>query len=203
MLALPVLILAAGQSSRMRGADKLLEPVESGKPLLIDRIEAALLTGQPVVVTLPPREECPDRWALIEEWPVAAIEVRDAGEGLSASVAAGVEALPEMSVAVMMLLADMPDITSEDMRRVLAEFDGESILRGATADGIAGHPVVFPARDFPALRSLNGDEGARRLFRENRDRVRPVTLPYSHARTDLDTPEDWDAWRSRSLVARA
>ncbi|WP_298499335.1 nucleotidyltransferase family protein [uncultured Maritimibacter sp.] len=202
MLALPVLILAAGRSSRMRGADKLLEPVHGGKPLLLDRIEAALGTGQPVLVTLPPRDERPDRWALIDELPVAAIEVSNAADGLSASVSAGVDALPEMAVAVMLVLADMPDLTSEDMRRVMADFDGETILRGATADGVAGHPVIFPARDFPALRSLDGDRGAQILLRENRDRVRPVTLPYSHARTDLDTPEDWEAWRNRREEAR-
>jgi CTP:molybdopterin cytidylyltransferase MocA len=55
---------------------------------------------------------------------------------------------------------------------------------------------VFPARDFAALRSLEGDEGARTFIEDNQDRIRPISLPYAHARTDLDTPEDWENWRA-------
>ena len=48
-----ILLLAAGSSSRMRGGDKLLEPV-AGRPLLTRIAEAALATGLPVHVALPP-----------------------------------------------------------------------------------------------------------------------------------------------------
>ncbi|MAM60637.1 nucleotidyltransferase family protein [Maritimibacter sp. UBA3975] len=194
-LALPVLILAAGMSNRMAGRDKLMEEVD-GTPLLLDRVAAARATGQPVLVTLPPRDARPERWNLLDDLPVAAIEVPDAEDGMARSLAAGITALPEGAVAVMILLADMPEITTEDMRRVLDAFDGDMILRGATADGKLGHPVVFPFRDFTALRSLEGDSGAQVVLDENADRVRAVSLPYSHARTDLDTPEAWDAWRA-------
>ena len=51
---LPIIILAAGASSRMRGRDKLLELVE-GDPLL--RRQAQMVrdvTSGPVIVALPP-----------------------------------------------------------------------------------------------------------------------------------------------------
>ena len=48
-----ILILAAGSSSRMRGGDKLLEEV-AGMPLLARITRAALDTGLPVTVALPP-----------------------------------------------------------------------------------------------------------------------------------------------------
>lgn len=194
-LALPVLILAAGASSRMGGRDKLMEQVE-GASLLLGRVRAALGTGQPVVVTLPARADFPERWTAIAEAPVAAVEVAEAARGMAHSLAAGIAALPEGAVGAMVLLADMPDITTQDMRRMLEAFDGETILRGATADGLAGHPVVFPARDFAALRSLEGDQGAKTLLHDNADRQRPVVLPGAHARVDLDTPEDWARWRA-------
>ncbi|MCV6595140.1 MAG: NTP transferase domain-containing protein, partial [Silicimonas sp.] len=58
LLALP----AAGASSRMRGRDKLLEPI-GGVPLLRRQALAALTTGCPVLVTLPEGNE-PRRAAL-------------------------------------------------------------------------------------------------------------------------------------------
>ena len=48
-----ILILAAGASSRMRGRDKLLQPIR-GKPILRMVVDMALATGAPVMVTLPP-----------------------------------------------------------------------------------------------------------------------------------------------------
>lgn len=195
-LVIPVLLLAAGHSSRMRGRDKLLEPVDRGIPLLVDRIETALGCAQPVFVTLPPRADAPRRWQLAEDRAVTVIPVPDAGQGMARSIAAGIAALPENAVGVMLLLADMPDLTGKDILDMLAEFDGDRILQGSTASGTPGHPVVFPARDFAALQALTGDLGARDVLKANRFRLRPVALPHDHARTDLDTPEDWERWRA-------
>ncbi|PKP79286.1 MAG: nucleotidyltransferase family protein, partial [Alphaproteobacteria bacterium HGW-Alphaproteobacteria-2] len=93
---------------------------------------------------------------------------------------------------VLVLPADMPEITTEDLRAVAAAFDGAHVLRGAGADGTPGHPVLFPAAALPALAALSGERGARDLAAG----ARLVTLPGRHALTDLDTPEDWADWRA-------
>ncbi|HLQ19463.1 MAG TPA: NTP transferase domain-containing protein, partial [Tabrizicola sp.] len=48
-----ILVLAAGASSRMRGRDKLLQPVK-GRPILRYVTETALAAAAPVLVALPP-----------------------------------------------------------------------------------------------------------------------------------------------------
>ena len=200
---LAILIPAAGGSTRMRGRDKLLEPVR-GRALLADRVavaSSALASSAtapgPVVVTLPPRDAAPERWAALEGGGAQLVEVADAAQGLSASLAAGIAALPRDCTGVMILPADMPDITAADIAAVFAGFDGRRILRGASASGRPGHPVLFPARDVAALAGVTGDRGGRDLLAAVNDRVTLVTLPGDHALTDLDTPEDWAAWRAR------
>lgn len=190
-----ILILAAGASSRMRGADKLLEPV-GGRPLLAERAQAALAAGAPVVVALPVREVAPARWRAVEGLGVTSVAVDDAAAGMAASLRAGIEALPADTSAVLILLADMPEITPADMRALIDRADGQAILRGAGADGTPGHPVLFPRRDFAALAQVDGDQGAREVLGRERSRVRLVALPAAHALTDLDTPEDWARWNS-------
>jgi len=202
---LAILIPAAGASARMRGRDKLLEPVR-GRPLLADRVAAASSAiassadgarGAIVYVALPPRPAAPGRWAALAGAPAQIIAVADHRDGLSASLRAGVAALPPHCPGLMILPADMPDITSADMTTLLNGFDGSTILRATSGDGQPGHPVLFPARDFAALAALSGDRGARGVLEAAPTRVRRLPLPAGHATTDLDTPEDWARWRRR------
>ncbi|MEX0301234.1 MAG: NTP transferase domain-containing protein [Leisingera sp.] len=190
MTAIAILLLAAGASSRMKGRDKLMEDV-SGQPLLSLMCRRAALTGLPVYVTLPSSAH-PRASATGTAVPVP---VPDAQDGMSASIRRGVAALPPETEAVMILPADMPEIETQDMLHLVAHFRGETspILRATAEDGTAGHPVLFPRRCFEALRTLTGDQGARSILKS--ETVQTVPLPGRHALTDLDTPEDWAAWR--------
>lgn len=194
-----ILILAAGSSSRMRGGDKLLEQVD-GQPQLARILQAALQTGLPVTVALPP--DRPDRAAAIAALPARQISVPDPAQGMAASLTAGLASLPP-TTGVMLLLADLPDITAQDLitlRDAWAQ-EPEAILRGAAADGTPGHPVCFPPDLRDDLMTLKGDEGARAVLVRHRARLRLIPLPGRHATTDLDTPEDWAAWRAARQAA--
>lgn len=190
-----VLILAAGTSSRMGGRDKLLEPV-AGRPLLRLVVERALGTGAPVAVVLPP--DRPARVAALDGLAVRIVIAADAARGMAASLRAGIAALPHGTPAALILPADMPGITGDDLSLMLDQWTTtpDLILRGATAEGREGHPVLFPAKLFPALLALTGDEGGRGVLNAHRARLRLVALPGDHAVLDLDTPEDWAAFRA-------
>lgn len=179
----------------MRGRDKLLEEVR-GRALLADRVAMALDLGGEVLATLPPGGRA--RAAALA--PLAGPrlrleEVPEAGEGMAASLRRGADwAEGRGARALMVLLPDMPDLTVDDLRAVLAAFDGRCILRATSEDGRGGHPVVFPARYLPEMAALSGDEGARTILAAHD--VTRIALPGNRAVTDLDTPEDWAAWRA-------
>ncbi len=188
-----ILILAAGASSRMKGRDKLLEPVH-GRPLLQVVIHRAAETGMPVYVTLPG----PKHNRAVYSVPAHPVYVPNAGEGMAASIRAGVAALPPAIEAVMILPADMPEITEEDMLHIAGASHGHdpSIVRACSASGRGGHPVLFPRRYFPELLKVTGDGGAKEILLHRP--VRKINLPGEHATTDLDTPEHWAEWRNRT-----
>lgn len=189
-----ILILAAGSSSRMRGGDKTLEPVD-GVPQLRRIVQAAQATGCPVTVALPP--DRPARRQALAGLTVAQVTVPEPRDGMAASLVAGLAALPAGS-GVMLVLADQPDLTAADLQDMLQAWQAEpqAILRGAAEDGTPGHPVCFPADLREELMGLKGDEGARSILVRHRARLRLIALPDRHATTDLDTPEDWAAWRA-------
>lgn len=193
-MTVAILILAAGASSRMRGGDKLLEEV-GGQPLLALQAARALRTGAPVIVTLPPFPH--PRGAVLQEMPVARVQVGDAAEGMAASIRAGVSALVPGTEGVMILPADMPELDAADMATMIEAWETGEILRGAAEDGTPGHPVIFPADLFEELSGLSGDQGAREVLVRHRARIRLFPLPGRHAVTDLDTPEEWEEWRAQ------
>lgn len=198
MIRVDVLIPAAGAARRMRGRDKLLEPV-GGCPQLRRVAAMAMAAGAPTVVALPRGDVA--RREVLEGLAVRIVEVRDTAEGMAASLRAGVAALPPDCAGVMILPADMPGIDANDIQCLCEVFRADPqapILRGAAADGTPGHPVLFPARLFGALAEVAGDQGAREVLRRNAAQVRHVTLPGDHAVLDLDTPEDWHRWRARN-----
>ncbi|MGF6860713.1 molybdenum cofactor cytidylyltransferase [Rhodobacteraceae bacterium MBR-64] len=192
-----ILIPAAGASRRMRGTDKLLEPV-NGVPLLRHQALRALQTGAPVLVTLP--GDRPARRDCLADLPVRLITVPDPTEGIAASIRAGVAGLCDKAQAVMILLADLPEVTTDDLAAMIAAFradPAQPILRACADDGTPGHPVIFARRHFPALSRLTGDSGARAILARAPD-LRPYPLPGTRATTDLDTPEAWAHWRARN-----
>jgi molybdenum cofactor cytidylyltransferase len=186
-----ILILAAGASSRMGpGRDKLLETLPGGS-LLHVLVHRALAVCGRVMVCLPG----PDHPRVTHIDGAEPIWVPDATEGMAASIRAGVRALPEAVTDVMILPADMPELTAQDLQHVWTAHHPGAITRGASDAGVPGHPVIFPQDLLRELTELRGDEGARSVIVRHRQRVHLVPLPAQHALTDLDTPEAWAAWR--------
>ncbi len=193
----PILLLAAGRSSRMEGLDKLALPV-SGIPLLRDRAQSALATGEPVFIALPAPEH--PRAALVADLPVVLIAAPDAQRGLSHTLRTAVAALPPCR-RFLILLADMPEITTFDMQTVLAapaDHPDAFIWRGTTTTGAPGHPVLFDATLRPQFAMLSGDTGANPVIQAHQSQTALVALPADHARRDLDTPAEWAAFRAET-----
>lgn len=200
---MPIIILAAGASRRMRGRDKLLEDVD-GLPLLRRQAMMARAVTTGVVLVALPASPHP-RYDALAGLEVLALPVENAAEGMNASLSAAIQALPSDAACVMILLADLPDLTEDDIRSVafIVDLKGKNkIWRGATHDGAPGHPIVFKADLFAELTALRGDSGGREVVAAHLDQTQLVPLPGNRARNDLDTPEQWDVWRNTRQTKR-
>jgi len=193
----PIIILAAGASRRMRGRDKLLEIVD-GLPLLRQQAMKALeVSSGPVLIALPAMPH--PRYDALDGLSVQIIPVPDADEGMNASLRAAIAALPDDVPCAMLFLADLPDLTVNDLQKVADAINLSSdtlVWRGVTQDGAPGHPIVFRSDLFDAFKSLHGDSGGREVIALAKDRITLVPLAGDRARRDLDTPEEWAAWRA-------
>ncbi len=198
MKQIPVILLAAGQSSRMGGLDKLMQPVGQ-IPLLRHMAQNAQAVG-PVIAALP-RAPHP-RYGALQGLDVQPVAIADAAEGMNASLRGALTKVPEGAAAVMVLLSDLPDLTRDDLLAVVASMQTHPenlIWRGATQDGNPGHPVIFDRSLFGRLEALTGDGGAQEVVKSCRGKVHQHRLPDQNALLDLDTPEDWVTWRANRI----
>lgn len=192
---IPILILAAGSSSRMRGGDKLLEQVQ-GQPLLRLQAKRALDTGHPVYVALAPDSDT--RAASLANLDVTIFTVPDADEGMSGSMRGAIQHLPE-GTAFMMFLGDLVALETSDLLKVLKahqDHPNNLIWRGATTLGKPGHPIIFDQSLRPEFAKLKGDGGGETMVNPLRNKTYLIHFEDDRARLDLDTPEDWARWRA-------
>ena len=195
-----VLLLAAGGSTRMRGGDKLLEAVE-GEPLLRRSARTALdSAAEETLVVLGANRTA--REAAVAGLPVRRVANAGWEEGMGTSIAAGAAALSSGMSGVLVMAADMPDLTPGLIDRLIAALpadDSRVIARPCTDGGVPGNPVLFGAAHLPALAALRGDTGAREVVAANRADLRLVPAEDNACLLDLDTPEAWQAYRNRRV----
>ncbi len=181
-MSVTILLLGAGRSARMKGDDKLSREID-GEPLLHRTARIASESGAPVRVVT-------NRSHLIADLPVECVA---GGDSMSDSLRAGMQGLD--AGAVIIALADMPEITATDYGRLIAGHPDHAILRLTTSDGIPGHPVLFDRRFFGELTEISGDIGPKAVLQRHADELRLIQGEGQAAITDLDTEEDWKNYR--------
>ncbi len=192
-----IILLAAGQSRRMRGRDKLLEKV--GEVTMLEHAAKAALGSKAdtVLVALPPRANA--RRARLAGLAVRPINASDFTEGMGGSLRNAMAHIgPEYS-AVIVALADMPEVTPAHYDALIKAYNpgqNHEICRAETENGKLGHPVLFGHRFFEALGDSAGDSGGKAVVRSSQEFVLNVPTLGQGAALDLDTPEAWDAWRA-------
>ncbi|MYZ47492.1 NTP transferase domain-containing protein [Propylenella binzhouense] len=180
-------VLAAGQSRRMGGPNKLLATFD-GEPLVRRTVRAALASAADpvIVVTGHMRDEVAKA---LSDLPATVVENPDFADGLATSLKAGVAAVPQEASGAIVLLADMPMITTANIDALIAAFDPERpgiVL--PTVSGKRGNPVLWSRHFFPELLGASGDVGARHLIARYPDAVTTVELGAA-AGLDVDTPD--------------
>lgn len=194
--AVHAVLLAAGASRRFGNDNKLLAEID-GVPLVRRVAEWLLASRTAGVIAVTGFEADKIRKAL------AGLDIQftdnpDFAEGLASSLRCGVAALPERSTGAMIVLADMPGITTALIDGLIGAFQQEAckkIVYPTHRSGDQGNPVIWPARFFEDLKKLNGDAGAKRFIGAHDADTHGVPIDDKDSLSDIDRPEDLSDWR--------
>lgn len=187
------IILAAGRSTRMGGSSKLVADLH-GRAVVTHVVGAVAAAGlpQPIVVVGDRAEAVR---AALDGHPVDIVVARDFAEGLSASLRAGLAAVPPSWSAALVLLGDMPRVTPATLRALAAAALDDATIAVPVWKGKRGNPVLWGRAHFGALRGLSGDVGGKALLSDHAGRVVEVAADSDGVLIDVDTPEALAALR--------
>ena len=180
------IVLAAGSGSRF-GGGKLMAPWRGGVLLdgALDAAFAAPVEGVYVVVGADPAVA-----ARAEARGARVVEARDHALGLSASLKAGIAALPGDAAGALVLLGDMPSVPHAILAPLVQAVAASALAAAPVFGGKLGNPAALSAALFPKVMALQGDRGARGVIEGLGEALARVPAPDAGILFDVDKPDD-------------
>ena len=189
LLPVGAVVLAAGSSSRMGGAQKLVLEFD-GRPLVRHAIEAASNGGCHQVVVVYSSQDV----AGAVDGAAELVFNPEAAAGMSTSLRRGLAALRPDMEAALIVLGDQPLVGSRSVAALLRSWRREgsrpAVAMSATTPQVRWTPPVVLARElWHELEQLHGDSGARQLLDGHPELLDVV--PAAGRPDDIDTPDDY------------
>ncbi|MBR0671877.1 NTP transferase domain-containing protein [Neoroseomonas soli] len=183
-------VLAAGRSRRMAPLNKLLVADNQGTPMVARVVDNVLAShARPVIVVVGHERDRVEE--ALAGRPVIFAHAEDYAEGLSASLKAGLAALPADVEGFVVCLGDMPLVSGPMLDRLIAAFDpeeGRAIVM-PTFRGKQGNPMLWSREFLPEMLAITGDVGARHLIGTHADRMVEVEMADDAVLRDFDTTD--------------
>ena len=188
-----VLIMAAGQSSRMKGIKQLLP--WNGTTLLQHTLNTILdIKKSKVFMVLGANSDLIEAELKLVKQPVALIKNEKWQKGLGSSIACGIDFILKQEHTIdgiLICLADQPLLTDVYYKKLLQIFRTNDVAIVATKyPNKSGVPAVFSTKIAQELIHLNEDYGARRIMSKYKDNM--IVVDAGEQLMDIDTPETYE-----------
>ncbi len=182
------IVPAAGASRRM-GANKLLLTV-NGEPMIRRACQRALKAGLDPVIVVVNAQGAPVREAL--RGLNCEYATVTAGNGvMSASLHAGLAAVPDDAAAAMIILPDMIHVTVQMLAQMRTRAaDSDAPLAVSSYEGTLAPPMLFRRGLFAELLAVAGDGAGRTVVTRHLDAACVLGWP-AQLLADIDTPDDY------------
>lgn len=197
------LVLSGGESSRFGGFPKALLTVD-GVPVVHRLAERCLARGFDPVVVVAGAHHGPIAHA-VRDLDVPVVEAENWREGRTASLQAGLLAIPE-DRDLLFWPIDHPFVADRTIDALLAARDSDPLAVWfiPTLGDRGGHPVLWRAFVRPELLALRPDAPIRSLIPEFGPQVRRLPVDDPGVLANVDTPEEFraalDDWLRREAV---
>ena len=185
------ILLAAGQSKRMRGENKLTKKIQS-VPLIKHSIKNILASSiNELIIVLGYQKEIIEK--LIDKHEkVKFIFNKDFESGMASSIKVGINHLSDNSESFFICLADMPMVSSNIYDFLIKSKNQKDILV-PTYKGQQGNPILFNKSMKEKIMSIDGDAGAKKILELNKDKILNLEINDQGVAKGFNTQIDFDS----------
>ncbi len=193
------ILLAAGESKRMKGENKLLKKID-GVAILNYAVKNILgSTIDEIIIVLGHEKEIVEN-IIPKNKKIKLVYNKNYKSGIASSIQTGLNFISTKSKAFFVCLGDMPNVNQNIYNKLIKTKNKynkklKSNLRKEivipTYNNQEGNPVLFSIFMKKKIMEIKGDTGAKKIIELSREKVLNVPLKSDGIILDFDTKEDF------------
>ena len=185
------IVLAAGQSKRMGGDNKLIK--KYNKKYLINHIIGTLIKSKvnKIIVVLG-FQKIKVRKITVKNKKINFVFNKNYKSGMSSSIKAGLKRISERSIGFLIVQADMPLISKKIINSLCyaMENNNKEIVVPIYKINM-GNPIGFKSSMIKILNKTKGDSGAKKMIKRNKKKLSLIKVNSKSIFKDFNTQRDF------------
>ena len=185
------IVLAAGQSKRMGGDNKLIK--KYNKKYLINHIIGTLIKSKvnKIIVVLG-FQKIKVRKITVKNKKINFIFNKNYKSGMAGSIKAGLKRISKRSIGFLIVQADMPLISKKIINSLCyaIENNNKEIVVPIYKINM-GNPIGFKSSMIKILNKTKGDSGAKKMIKRNKKKLSLIKVNSKSIFKDFNTQKDF------------
>ena len=185
------IVLAAGQSQRMGGDNKLIQKYNA--KYLINHIIGTLIKSKvnKIIVVLG-FQKSKVRKITVKNKKIIFVYNKNYKSGMASSIKAGLKRISERSIGFLIVQADMPLISKKIINSLCyaIENNNKEIVVPIYKINM-GNPIGFKSSMIKILNKTKGDSGAKKMIKRNKKKLSLIKVNSKSIFKDFNTQRDF------------
>ena len=185
------ILLAAGQSKRLRGENKLTK-LFKGKPLINNILFSLIKSKVNKIIIVLGFEHLKIKTKLLKSKKINFVINKNYKKGMSSSIKTGLKKLSKNSQGFLIVLGDMPNITQTTINKICLSITGsdkEIIL--PKFKNKTGNPIGFKQSMIKNIYKIKGDRGAKDMIKKNNKKIKFLNINSKSILVNLNTKRNF------------
>ena len=183
------ILLAAGQSKRMNGENKLTKEIK-GTSLIKHAVQNILDSSvQELIIVLGYQKEIIEK-LIDKNEKIKIVFNKNFESGMASSIKTGLNNLSEKTEAFFICLGDMPMVNHDIYNQLIKSKNNKEIIV-PTHKGQQGNPVLFAKTMKEKIMNITGDIGAKKILELNEDKILNFEIKDQNISKSFDTRNDF------------
>jgi molybdenum cofactor cytidylyltransferase len=187
------ILLAAGQSKRLRGENKLTK-LFKGKPLINHILFSLIKSKVNKIIIVLGFEHLKIKTKLLKSKKINFVINKNYKKGMSSSIKTGLKKLSKNSQGFLIVLGDMPNITQTTINKICLSITGsdkEIIL--PKFKNKTGNPIGFKQSMIKNIYKIKGDRGAKDMIKKNNKKIKFLNINSKSILVNLNTKRNFSS----------